>query len=175
LRLCGRFRRLAARKDSKNLVVTAIARELTGFLWAEMAACHALPAIGHRLDRRHGDRQPHAAPGHRRGRTDPASTLRRPPRRARSQGTFLQVADLRFRPAYISVAVHRSTMPRRGVPITEPGPSRDGSSTSPMNLPSRTTHNQHCLHLRQNHATDQGNSLLDKPLHISTPTALVMG
>jgi hypothetical protein len=38
LRLCGRFRRLAARKDSKNLVVTAIARELTGFLWAEMAA-----------------------------------------------------------------------------------------------------------------------------------------
>ena len=38
LRLCGRFRRLAAPKDSKNLVVTAIARELTGFLWAEMAA-----------------------------------------------------------------------------------------------------------------------------------------
>jgi transposase len=36
LRLCGRFRRLAARKDSKNLVVTAIARELAGFLWAEM-------------------------------------------------------------------------------------------------------------------------------------------
>jgi transposase len=38
LRLCGRFRRLAARKDSKNVVVTAIARELAGFLWAEMAA-----------------------------------------------------------------------------------------------------------------------------------------
>jgi transposase len=36
LRLCGRFRRLAARKDSKNLVVAAIARELAGFLWAEM-------------------------------------------------------------------------------------------------------------------------------------------
>jgi transposase len=36
LRLCGRFRRLAARKDSKNVVVTAIARELAGFLWAEM-------------------------------------------------------------------------------------------------------------------------------------------
>ena len=33
-----RFGRLAARKDSKNLVVTAIARELAGFLWAEMAA-----------------------------------------------------------------------------------------------------------------------------------------
>jgi transposase len=38
LRLCGRFRRLAARKDSNNVVVTAIARELAGFLWAEMAA-----------------------------------------------------------------------------------------------------------------------------------------
>jgi transposase len=38
LRLCGRFRRLAAHKDSKNVVVTAIARELAGFLWAEMAA-----------------------------------------------------------------------------------------------------------------------------------------
>jgi transposase len=38
LRLCGRFQRLAARKDSKNVVVTAIARELAGFLWAEMLA-----------------------------------------------------------------------------------------------------------------------------------------
>jgi transposase len=38
LRLCGRFRRLAARKDSKNVVATAIARELAGFLWAEVAA-----------------------------------------------------------------------------------------------------------------------------------------
>ena len=38
LRLCGRFRRLAARKTSKNVVVAAIARELAGFLWAEMTA-----------------------------------------------------------------------------------------------------------------------------------------
>ncbi|HZD02141.1 MAG TPA: hypothetical protein VFA46_18710 [Actinomycetes bacterium] len=38
LRLCGRFRRLAARKTSKNVVAAAIARELAGFLWAEMAA-----------------------------------------------------------------------------------------------------------------------------------------
>jgi len=38
LRLCGRFRRLARRKDSRNVVVTAIARELAGFLWAEMTA-----------------------------------------------------------------------------------------------------------------------------------------
>ena len=37
-RLCGRFRRLAARKSSNNVVVAAIARELAGFLWAEMTA-----------------------------------------------------------------------------------------------------------------------------------------
>jgi transposase len=38
LRLCGRFRRLSARKDSRNTVVTAIARELSGFVYAEMTA-----------------------------------------------------------------------------------------------------------------------------------------
>ena len=38
LRLCGRFRRLAARKTAKTVVATAIARELAGFLWAEMTA-----------------------------------------------------------------------------------------------------------------------------------------
>ena len=37
-RLCGRFRRLAARKNVKTVVATAIARELAGFLWAEMTA-----------------------------------------------------------------------------------------------------------------------------------------
>jgi hypothetical protein len=31
------LRRLAARKTTKNVVVIAIARELAGFLWAEMA------------------------------------------------------------------------------------------------------------------------------------------
>jgi transposase len=38
LRLCGRFRHLAARKNVKSVVATAIARELAGFLWAEMTA-----------------------------------------------------------------------------------------------------------------------------------------
>ena len=38
LRLCGRFRHLAARKNTKSVVAAAIARELAGFLWAEMAA-----------------------------------------------------------------------------------------------------------------------------------------
>jgi len=37
-RLCGRFRRLAAKKTSKNVVAAAVARELCGFLWAEMTA-----------------------------------------------------------------------------------------------------------------------------------------
>ncbi len=37
-RLCGRFRRLAVRKTDKKTVVTAIARELAGFVWAEMTA-----------------------------------------------------------------------------------------------------------------------------------------
>lgn len=38
LHLCTKFRRLAERKSSRNIVATAIARELAGFLWAEMAA-----------------------------------------------------------------------------------------------------------------------------------------
>ncbi|MER6591252.1 hypothetical protein ABT214_05245 [Micromonospora purpureochromogenes] len=37
-RLCGRFRRLSARKTSRSAVAVAIARELAGFLWAEMTA-----------------------------------------------------------------------------------------------------------------------------------------
>ena len=37
-RLCGRFHRLSARKTSRNTVAVAIARELAGFLWAEMTA-----------------------------------------------------------------------------------------------------------------------------------------
>jgi hypothetical protein len=37
-RLCARFRALAARKHTKSIVAAAIARELAGFLWAEMTA-----------------------------------------------------------------------------------------------------------------------------------------
>ena len=37
-RLSSRFRRLAARKHTKSIVAAAIARELAGFLWAEMTA-----------------------------------------------------------------------------------------------------------------------------------------
>jgi hypothetical protein len=38
LRLCGKFRRLDDRKTNRKTVVTAIARELAGFVWAEMTA-----------------------------------------------------------------------------------------------------------------------------------------
>jgi transposase len=37
-RLCRRFRVLAARKHTKSIVAAALARELVGFLWAEMTA-----------------------------------------------------------------------------------------------------------------------------------------
>ena len=37
-RLCGRFRTLAARKNSRSVVTAAVARELAGFVWAEMTA-----------------------------------------------------------------------------------------------------------------------------------------
>jgi len=37
-RLCGKHRNLAARKDSKSVVNAAVARELAGFVWAEMIA-----------------------------------------------------------------------------------------------------------------------------------------
>jgi transposase len=38
LHLCSKFHRLSERKSNRKVVVTAIARELAGFLWAEMAA-----------------------------------------------------------------------------------------------------------------------------------------
>jgi transposase len=37
-RLCGRFKRLSARKTSRSIVTVAIAGELAGFCWAEMTA-----------------------------------------------------------------------------------------------------------------------------------------
>ncbi len=35
-RLCRKFTRLDARKTNRKIVVTAVARELAGFVWAEM-------------------------------------------------------------------------------------------------------------------------------------------
>jgi len=37
-RRSGRFRGLAARNNTKSIVAAAIARELAGFLWAELTA-----------------------------------------------------------------------------------------------------------------------------------------
>ncbi len=34
LRLCGRYRRLSTKGKTKQLVITAIARELAAFMWA---------------------------------------------------------------------------------------------------------------------------------------------
>ena len=34
IRLCSRYRRLAAAAESKVVVTTAIAREMVGFIWA---------------------------------------------------------------------------------------------------------------------------------------------
>jgi len=79
LRLCGRFRRLAARKDSKNVVVTAIAREdrprarrlCVGRDDGLSAATSQHAQLSGHLARRQGGWQLHAASGRRRCRTDP--------------------------------------------------------------------------------------------------------
>jgi hypothetical protein len=131
LRLCGRFQRLAARKDSKNVVVTAIARELAGFLWAETAARHVhrppvTAWIGAMVTASRTPRRDTVAAG-----PIPVSTLRRPRRRALRQGHL----PARSRPA-VSTRVHQCGgspihHARRGVPITEPGhPHRDRFSAS---------------------------------------------
>jgi transposase len=46
LRLCGRYRKLIARRKRSQIAVTAIARELLGFVWAiaRAQASHELPA-----------------------------------------------------------------------------------------------------------------------------------
>jgi transposase len=46
LRLCHRYRRLAAAGKTKVVVTTAIAREIVGFIWAIARLVQARPAIG---------------------------------------------------------------------------------------------------------------------------------
>ena len=46
LRLCHRYRRLAAAGKPKVVVTTAIAREMVGFIWAIARMVQARPAIG---------------------------------------------------------------------------------------------------------------------------------
>jgi transposase len=45
LRLCGRYRRLRARGKPHNVIITALARELVGFLWATARAVTPAPSI----------------------------------------------------------------------------------------------------------------------------------
>jgi transposase len=42
VRLCARYRRLAARQLHKNKIITALARELTGFVWAIVREARAI-------------------------------------------------------------------------------------------------------------------------------------
>ncbi len=44
LRLCARYRRLAGKGKTKQLVVTAIARELAAFMWAIAREVTPVPA-----------------------------------------------------------------------------------------------------------------------------------
>src|SRR5918999_512411 len=46
LRLCHRYRRLAAAGKPKVVVTTAIAREMVGFIWAIARMVQPRPAIG---------------------------------------------------------------------------------------------------------------------------------
>jgi transposase len=46
LRLCQRYRRLAAAGKPKVVVTTAIAREMVGFIWAIARIVQPRPAIG---------------------------------------------------------------------------------------------------------------------------------
>jgi hypothetical protein len=46
LRLCQRYRRLAAAGKPKVVVITAIAREMVGFIWAIARIVQPRPAIG---------------------------------------------------------------------------------------------------------------------------------
>jgi transposase len=45
VRLCARYRRMLARGKKKTIVVTAIAREFVGFIWAIGSQIEPRPAI----------------------------------------------------------------------------------------------------------------------------------
>jgi hypothetical protein len=66
---------------------------------------------------------PYDAPGRHRRRLEPRSVSCAPawPAAFLVRGTFLRTADLRSQPAYTSMVVRRSTMPRRVVPTPPPG------------------------------------------------------
>jgi len=145
LRLCRRFRALAARKNIKGVVVTAIARELAGFLWAENDPHPNDPATPGSMTNPYAGPPIGADPAlqHRAGRDTAAAGLipeiSMPRLRAgeTSEGP-LRIAEMRSRPANIRVAAGRSTpsrpaRPYSPTPVTRRSPSRSlspGPSTS---------------------------------------------
>src|SRR6266545_8126343 len=88
------------------------------------------------------------------------------------RGTSLRIADLRSQPAYISVVVGRSTMPRRVVPTQPPGHHQARSTPRARQPASRRPALPAPLPPAQNHAIYQAKRSLDKPFHISTTAAL---
>ena len=129
LHLCAKFRRLAERKSSRNVVVTAIARELAGSSgprWRrEVTRTTSSPT-----PRRGDEREFHHAPGHRRGREDPRSSYatRSAPGSASSEGHH----PAHRRPA-VRTRVHQSggppthLVPAHGRVLIRPPPTSRGA------------------------------------------------
>jgi hypothetical protein len=170
LRLCGRFRRLAARKDSKNVVVTAIARELAGFLWRRWRPKDpnwptVTAEIGATVTASRTPRRDTVAAG-----PIPVSTMRRPHRRGLRQGHL----PASSRPA-VPTRVHQCGgspihHARRGVPTREPGRHQRQrlSASAPKHPEATFALRAPAPHLCRNPAIYQAKRRLDKPLHIST-------
>jgi hypothetical protein len=130
-RLCGRFRRLVARKDIKTVVVTAIARELAGFLWGRDDRLTHEP-----IRERHVDRRGHAPkPATRRGTAVAGKIPVRTMAPASSgtqlvRGTILRITDFP-----VPIREHQSGGPpihaastRRAHPAARPPPLPQSSA-----------------------------------------------
>ena len=122
-----------SRKNSRNIVAVAIARELAGFLWAEMTAALNHEDLSH--EPAHGTpgrsgtvrALTHDASGHAVAGTIPVLHYGQPPRRSRPllvRGTLLRTADMRSRHANIRQAAHRPAPLRRVVPTPPAHPHR---------------------------------------------------
>ena len=112
VRLCGRFRRLAQRKDSRNTVVTAIARETRGVRLRGDDCLRCALFSGHLADRRP------RCPAFTGRASHPPSQARSPftfcspatPAAFQVRGHFLRIHTLRFRPADMRVAEAHPTI-----------------------------------------------------------------
>ncbi len=137
--LCARFRSMSTRKNVRAVVVTAIARELAGFIWAEMTSDPPPDPNEPRptdqpvmFTSRSPSTSAAGLPGSRTRRGTavavviPVIALCRdlldavqaadPLAAHLVRGTSLRIPDLRFQPANIRVAARRPTLPRRFPP-----------------------------------------------------------